>query len=534
MQESSLSEAPHYDVVVIGGGINGAAIAREAALSGRSVILFERDDLCSGTSAAATRLIHGGLRYLEYAEFGLVYESLHERECLLRTAGHLVGPIPIFIPSYSSARRRRWQISLGLTLYDILSWRKSVPWHATLSRNEMLAQLPGIRQDGLTGGACYHDAQVTWPERLVIELCVDARAHGAEIHTHTPVINVITEGGRCRGVEYRKGGVRHTVTGSAVVNAAGPWVDRIAMGHATRRLIGGTRGSHLVVRSIAGLPQSAIYTEAVSDGRPFFIVPWNGLLLIGTTDVRFDGDPANVMVADAERDWLLQETRELFPQAGAFEAAVCYGYSGIRPLPYRADGTPGSITRRHLVHAHSRAEGLYSVIGGKLTTHRALAVDVMRAIRRRLPRPTRKSDSATRPLPGMMDAQLRKELVADLAARFDDDLVRRLLQIYGANAADILALMRESPELGMILGPQSRVLIAEIVFAFDTQWARTITDFLQRRCMTGFAADRGLADAQYVARWLVRLGRTDRDEALGQLAAYRDWLRRHRPAIRAL
>lgn len=530
---SSLTGSPHYDVIIVGGGINGAAIAREAALHGHSVLLLERGDLCSGTSAAATRLIHGGLRYLEYAEFGLVYESLRERECLLRTAGHLVTPIPIYVPSYAGARRARWQVSLGLTLYDCLSWRKSVPWHRMLSRQQMLEQLPGMQPDGLRGGARYYDAQVTWPERLVVELCADAAVNGAVIRTHSPVTHIIAEGGQVHGVEYLDAGSIRRASGSVIVNAAGPWVDRIAVGHATRRLIGGTRGSHLVVAPVAGLPQSAIYVEAVSDGRPFFIVPWNDLLLIGTTDVRFDGDPANVTITEAERNWLLEETRRLFPQAGRFEQQVCYGYSGIRPLPFQAEGAPGAITRRHLIHAHTRAEGLFSIIGGKLTTHRSLAEDTMRAIRKSLPRPSRKSDSISRPLPGMLDAQARTELEAELAATFDAALAQRLLQIYGATAADILALARESSELGMVLGPQSRVLVAELEYGMDLQWARTITDLLQRRCMTGLAADRGLRDAEYAARWLVRLGRIDRDEALGQLEVYRDWLRRHRPSFSA-
>ncbi|HMB74159.1 MAG TPA: FAD-dependent oxidoreductase, partial [Gammaproteobacteria bacterium] len=198
----SLRDAPRYDVIVIGGGINGAAIAREAALSGLSVALFERDDLCSGTSAASTRLIHGGLRYLEHAEFGLVYESLHERERLLQTAGHLVAPIPFYIPVYAGAQRRRWEIALGMSLYDILSIGKSAPRHRMLSAAQMQHALPGLRARGLRGGACYYDAQVTFPERLVVELAADAAASGAVIRTHCPVGQIITEGDAAVGIEY--------------------------------------------------------------------------------------------------------------------------------------------------------------------------------------------------------------------------------------------------------------------------------------------------------------------------------------------
>jgi glycerol-3-phosphate dehydrogenase len=346
----SLTGAPQYDLIVVGGGINGAAIVREAALHGHSALLLERDDLCSGTSAAATRLIHGGLRYLEYAEFGLVYESLREREYLLRTAGHLVEPLPIYIPAYAAARRARWQISLGLSLYDILSWRKSLPWHKTLSSEQMRAALPGIVRDGLRGGACYYDAQVTWPERLVVELCADAAQNGAVVRTHTPVTQIIADGGQVRGVEYLDGGETKRAAAGVVVNAAGPWVDRIAARYATQRLIGGTRGSHLVIRPVDGLPEAALYVEAVSDGRPFFIVPWNRLLLIGTTDVRFDGDPANVEVTEDERRWLIEETQRLFPQAKGIDNATpprarAHGGRGI-VLDHRRQADDSSGTRR--------------------------------------------------------------------------------------------------------------------------------------------------------------------------------------------
>ncbi|MGD2168211.1 MAG: glycerol-3-phosphate dehydrogenase C-terminal domain-containing protein, partial [Gammaproteobacteria bacterium] len=218
---------------------------------------------------------------------------------------------------------------------------------------------------------------------------------------------------------------------------------------------------------------------------------------------------------------------------GPFEEQVCYGYAGVRPLPFQNEGTPGSITRRHHIHAHTRAQGMFSIIGGKLTTHRSLAEDVLHRIRKRLPASRRGSDTASRRFPGMLDANERGELEAELTAVFNAELARRLLQIYGAGAADILALAGESRELAMVLGPQSQVLVAEIAFAIDSQWARSITDVLQRRCMAGLAADRGLRDAEYAARWLVRLGRVDRHAALAQLIDYRAWLRRHRPVISA-
>ena len=524
----SLREAPRYDLIVIGGGINGAAVAREAALHGLRVVLYERDDLCSGTSAASTRLIHGGLRYLEYAELGLVYESLHERERLLRLAGHLVRAIPFNIPIYADARRGRLKIAAGLTAYDLLSIGKSSPRHRMLSRAEQLQRTPGLRNEGLRGGALYYDALVTYPERLVVELCADAAAHGAEIRTHCAVEQLITEGGEAFGVEYRDASGVHRASAPVIVNAAGPWVDRVAAREAAQRMVGGTRGSHIIVAPVEGFPATALYTEAKSNGRPFFIVPWNGQYLIGTTDERFDGDPANVTATASDIGWLLSEPRRLLPGAGAFESHIWYAYAGVRALPFGSDGSTGAITRKHIVHAHTNALGLYSVIGGKLTTHRALAEDVRKGARARLPHFDRKSRTRERALPGALDEKERSELESALTAMFDAHLARRLLGVYGAQASRLLQRARESAELAMVIGPHSETLVAELEFAFAAQWAGDLTDLLQRRCMVGLGPDRGLGDAEHAAQWLVRLGYLDRDAAPEALAAYRRWLRAHR------
>jgi glycerol-3-phosphate dehydrogenase len=224
-----MSVAPgHYDLIVIGAGINGAAIAREAALAGRSVLLLEQGDVGGGTSAASTRLIHGGLRYLEHGELGLVRESLHERERLLRLAPHLVTPLRIYFPLYAGARRRPWQIRAGMWLYDLLSARKSLPRHRMLSRAALLEELPGLARDGLRGGAHYYDAQVRYPERLVIENVRDALDNGARLQTYARVMSIAVEAGRARGVAWRRrDGTTYAASAPSNVNATGPGVDEV-------------------------------------------------------------------------------------------------------------------------------------------------------------------------------------------------------------------------------------------------------------------------------------------------------------------
>ena len=307
-----------YDLAVIGAGINGAGIARDAALRGLNVIVFDKNDMCSGCSAISSRLIHGGLRYLEYAEIPLVYESLHERRYLRSTAPHLVRPLRICIPIYEGARRGPLLIRLGMLAYDLLSFTKKMPRHDMLSSAAMHKEEPGLESAGLRGAARYYDAQVAFAERLVLENLLAARSAGADICLHSEVTRIEVEQGAVNAVAYADArGREQRAEVSVVVNAAGPWVDRVLAGAPTsgKRLIGGTKGSHIIVGRFEGAPRDAFYVEAKSDGRPFFIIPWYGQYLIGTTDIRYDGDLDHVRASDAEVDYLLGETNRVFPRA---------------------------------------------------------------------------------------------------------------------------------------------------------------------------------------------------------------------------
>ena len=513
------AERALYDVIVIGAGINGAAIAREAALCGLAVLLVERGDLAAGTSSASSRLIHGGLRYLEHFEIGLVRESLNERERLLRFAPHLVAPLELYIPIYARARRKRWQIAVGLTLYDWLSVDRSLPGHTLLGREALLAKLPGLNPAELVGGASYFDAQARYPERLVVENVLDAAANGAVVKTYTRVTRIVVEAGRATGVEWR------TVDGEAgaahaqlVVNAAGPWVDEVLGDLRHTRLIGGTKGSHLIAPLFPSAPSAGVYVEAGADARPLFILPWNGLLLVGTTDERVDEPSAAIDARELE--YLAAETERVFPAAAGLASRVLYTYTGVRPLPYQPRGAEGAITRRHLIRRHRYARGLYSVVGGKLTTHRALAEDVLDVLRKQLPGLARVRPTRDRPLPGALAPTDRDELLADVGEQLGPAQAARLWNVYGSAARRIAELARADADLGAVLGGSS-VLVAELVRAHEAEWAVTLEDFLQRRCMAGLDADFGLGAADSAARWLVRLGIADTARAESELAEYR-------------
>jgi glycerol-3-phosphate dehydrogenase len=492
-----------FDLAVIGAGINGAGIARDAALRGLRVIVLEQNDLCSGTSAASSRLIHGGLRYLEYGEIPLVYESLHERRYLRQIAAHLVRPLRISIPIYESAKRGPLLIRLGMMAYDLLSMGKYMPNHDMLSRDQMHEEEPGLNVDGLRAGARYFDAQVTFAERLVLENLLAARSAGASIRTHHRVTGISTVGGRVDTVAFTDNitGEQGSVTASVVVNAAGPWVDDV-LGIAStgaKRLVGGTKGSHIIVSRFDGAPKDAFYVEAQSDGRPFFVIPWNEMLLIGTTDIRYDESLDEIRASTTEIDYLLSETNRVFPSASLKTSDIHYAYAGVRPLPYRKKGPESAISRKHIIKKNRAvAKGLLSIVGGKLTTFRHLAeqtVDqVGKILRRRLP-PCRTHDT---PLPGGWGFdEARDVLVSEgvLSARG----IERIVSIYGGRALELHELCDGEQALRRCIDDQRTVLAAEVVFAIREEMARTLTDIVHRRLMLGLDAQQGREHYEAIA-----------------------------------
>jgi glycerol-3-phosphate dehydrogenase len=384
---------PNFDVIVIGAGINGAGIARDAAMRGLKVLLLEKGEPGMGTTVASTRLIHGGLRYLEHFEFGLVRESLREREILLRVAPDLVRPLAITIPIYKQSKRGRLTIRAGMILYDLLSWGKSLPRHRMLSRTETLRRWPGLNPDGLLASALYYDAQVEFPERLVMENVLSARKFGTEVLTHTRVTSLAVNDGKVSGVKFGQ----QFAEAAVVINAAGPWIDQI-LEHApvkSPKLIGGTKGSHIIVAEFPGAPSNAIYVEARSDRRPIFIIPWNKLYLIGTTDVRFEGDPDEVRCEPWEIDYLLSETNLALSSAHLTRDSILDTYSGVRPLPVTLHKNEQNITRRHFILQHPQLSNLLSIVGGKLTTYRSLAEECVDLIFQKLGRDPQPCRTAT-------------------------------------------------------------------------------------------------------------------------------------------
>lgn len=522
---------PAYDVIVIGAGANGAGIARDAALRGLRVCLLEKEDICSGTSSWNGRLIHGGLRYLEHMDVRLVRESLRERERLFRHAPHLVKPVPFLMPFYSKNKRPSWMIRMGMVAFDVLSYDKTPPHHRILSRDKALARFPGMSPETLAGAALYIDGQVELSERLCVELAVAARADGAVIRTHARVDEAIVDGGGAvRGVRYvdQLDGTRHEVRAPVVLNVAGPWVDRVFTGVDPKRLIGGTKGSHLIVDRFPGAPTDVIYYESQIDQRLVLVIPWMGRVLIGTTDLRYEGDPDDVKADAGEMDYLLSETNRLIPGAGLTPDSVLYTFSGVRPLPYVPGKSEGSLPRSHIIHDHrGKADGLLSMVGGKLTTFRSLAEDAVDATYKKLGRKAPPCTTHQVPLPGgrVNDfAKFRADFVAGsgLPARSAE----RLVAVYGSRASDVVALAGSAPDL---LGPVDEAtgaIGAELLFAVEHEFAQTLADVYMRRTMIGLEPGHGLGSVERAVEILGGHLGWDAPRRADEIEGYRRYLGR--------
>ncbi len=526
-----------FDLIVVGAGINGLGIARDAAARGLSVALVEKDDFCSGVSAWSGRLIHGGLRYLEHGEVALVRESLRERERLFRLAPHLVKPVSLLMPFYKRNKRPSWLIRMGMIAYDVLSFDKKSPSHKILSTADVTARFSGMEKSGLGGSALFTDGQVEYAERLCVELAVAARADGALILTHSEVTELVIENGQATGVRYTDliTGEAGKLRGRVVMNAAGPWVDWL-LGNpsdaslapaAAKRHIGGSKGTHIVVDPFPGAPTDVVYYESQSDQRLVLVIPWMGRFLIGCTDTLFNAEPDSARATVGEVDYLLTEANALMPNAGLTRESVLFTYSGVRPLPY-APGIPEwKIPRSHIIFDHKKENKakLFSIISGKLTTYRQLAEDAVNIALRDLGRPKSASPTRGLPFPGASTDNFASFRAQFLSTKIvEADTAVRLIDMYGTRAEQIVALVQKDGALGERFDPSSPAIAAELLFAIDSEAARTMTDVLARRILLAFEPDHGLLGAARAAEILGgRLG-WSAEEQEKQIAEYAVWL----------
>ncbi|MGH7531177.1 MAG: glycerol-3-phosphate dehydrogenase [Gemmatimonadales bacterium] len=512
--------AQPVDVLVIGGGITGAGIARDAALRGFRTALVDKADFGGGTSSHSSRLIHGGIRYLEHAQFRLVFEASRERRVLLRVAPHLVRPLRFLFPVYRGARVPAWKLRAGMWLYDLLAAFRNVKRHRWLGARQARRLVPGLRDRGLAGAALYYDAQVD-DARLVLATVRAAARAGALVANYAAVTSLLKPDGRVRGATVRDAtsGETRYVRALTVVNAGGPWVDAIRRldDDTAPPLLRPTKGAHVAVaRARLGAAAADGREQGVTlfspiDGRVFFVLPWRGLSYVGTTDTDAEESPDAVRVTAADVTYLLRSANAAFPDAHLTPADVISVWAGLRPL-LREDGAgaaPSQVSREHRVV--ESPHGLITMAGGKLTTYRVMARDAVDRVAARLRemdgRPLAAAPPTDRlPLPGGEAADLDVLVESARARGVSEGVARHLVAHYGSEAAAVLNLVDRERALGAAIVPGRPEIWAEVTHAVEREMALRVQDVLIRRLHLFYELpDQATAAVAAVAQRMKRL-----------------------------
>jgi glycerol-3-phosphate dehydrogenase len=498
------------DLLIIGGGINGAGVARDAALRGYSVALVEQHDFACGSSSRTSKLVHGGLRYLEHGDLRLVWEACHERRTLLRTAPHLVRPQSFIMPVFRNSRIGSLRLHLGMWLYDLMAAFRNVQRHRMLDLQALRRSWPEIRAGGLRAAALYWDAAMD-DARLTLENVLAARQAGATVNNYTRVDRLLVgpQGVTGAVVTEQETGVQRTLTARLTIVCAGVWTGRV-LGDllGSRHVVAPTRGTHIVTRRFT---DQAWTLTATRDGRVFFVLPWLGLNLIGTTDEPDDGDPENVHASDTEIDFLLDEANAHFPAAGLQRQDVVSAFAGLRPLA-ASTAQASSRSREHAIL--QPAAGLMAVIGGKYTTYRAVAEELVDRASRELGE-IRRSGTALEPLPGARLPWSAEEhwkhsggflqAVRDLQRRgVPTAVATHWCDIYGAWSSSLEELVHDEPGLLRPLCPHMPHTEAEVVHAIRFEMARRLDDWFLRRSRVGLRPCHGLDSLARVAELFAR------------------------------
>ncbi|WP_027800179.1 glycerol-3-phosphate dehydrogenase [Paraburkholderia dilworthii] len=502
-----MTQGTRYDLLVVGGGINGAGIARDAAGRGLSVLLCEQDDLAAHTSSASTKLIHGGLRYLEYREFRLVRKALQERETLLRAAPHIMWPLRFVMPHMPDLRPA-WLIRAGLFLYDHLARRELLPGSRGIVMRNHPAGAPLV--ESIKRGFVYSDGWVN-DARLVVLNALDAAEHGAKILTRTKLLSAVRAGGEWRAQLKRADGTTVDVRAASIANAAGPWVGELlqgALGRAASHSVRLVKGSHIVTRRLFEHDHAYIFQNP--DKRIIFAIPYeHDYTLIGTTDLEYRGDPAQVAISADETQYLCDSINRYFKQKIS-PADVRWTYSGVRPLlEEEGADNPSAVTRDYSLELDAPAgeAPLLSVFGGKITTFRKLAEEAVDTLTHALGSGA-PSWTAGAPLPGGDIPQANFErFLAELKQQHSwlpADLAHRLARAYGTRVKNVIGRARSLADLGRAFAPGLHE--AELAYLRDTEWARSAHDVLWRRSKLGLHVEPGTLDSitRDIDAWFAR------------------------------
>ncbi len=506
-----------FDIIIIGGGISGAAVAYEAASQGYSVALVEKGDFGAATSSATSKLIHGGMRYLANFEFGLVRESLKERKTLENIAPNLVYPLQFLIPTYKSFARSKWLLEPGMLLYDLLSYDKAFTWdrskklplHRSLSRQKTLELEPVVKAAGLTGAILYYDCASLMPERLTLAFVKSAVKHGAQVANYAKVEDFVRQSGRIGGVVVRDqmSGKIVTLRGRLTVNCAGPWADLVlgvARGDPGTQQIRRSEGIHIITRK---LTHHGAVSAVTPSGRPCNLIPWRGHTLIGTTDRQYIGDPDAYCVRREKIEDYLAEVNAAFGKENLIRYSdIVHVYGGLRPLIDDQTEDVYKTSRKYEIFDHEQdgMPGLITVEGGKYTTSRNLAENVLKVVNPKFERRS-KSISARQHLAGCEISDL-EAFMADAKSQYPDfpaQSVDFLARLYGTELPQVMEIARSDPAYTSRLDGDGEML-AQVVYAIREEMALTLKDILLCRTGIGSLGHPGEETLQKVAQVAAR------------------------------
>jgi glycerol-3-phosphate dehydrogenase len=519
-----------FDLLIVGGGITGAAIARDASQRGLSVALIEKGDFASGTSSRSSKLVHGGLRYLKGRHVRLVRESLRERGVLLKIAPHLVEPAAFYLPVYAGGRDGRLKLRLGLTAYDLLAGFGDIGRHTVLSREQMLAAEPLLRPEGLQGGFRYFDCVVN-DARLTLATLRSAIEDGTVALNYVEAAAMQRDGERISGVTLRDtlSGKTGAVSAKVVVNATGPWSDRVREMAGVSRMLTPTKGVHLVLsRTRLGLSTIVVIPRA---DRILFAVPCGDSVYVGTTDTFYDDDPSKVVVDSADASYVLEAVNALFPSVRATAPDVVAGWAGVRPLvASEGQPLPSDVSRDFEIDVGP--EGMYSIAGGKLTTCRAMAEALVSRVvdqeGEHFGWQTKPCRTAETPVfGGNIDGfdRYASSAANALAGGWNVPLeaAQRLVKTYGTEHVRLLGCARTDPTLFRPLAEGCPVLRVEAVYAAEQEMALTLQDFMERRTeLMLFDPQHGLDGVDEAADLMGGVLGWDRKERQRQVALYKE------------
>ena len=529
-----------YDLLIIGCGITGAGALRDAARRGLKVAVVEARDIAYGTSSRSSKLVHGGLRYLEQGELSLVFEAVSERKVLQNIAPHLVNPLGFLYPIYPQSPVRLETLRAGLWLYDGLSLFRSPKLHKTLSKKQLATVEPGLNQQGLKGAPLYYDC-ATDDARLTLETVIDAHAQGAAVLTWARVSGLLHDAqGRIDGVQ-----VVDALSGSklppveiranAVINASGPWTDKVrGLGQGGRPLLKPTKGVHIVVHASRLPLRHAVVCNHPKDRRLLFCIPWGEQSYIGTTDTYYDGPPEEVCADLADVDYLLHVTNHYFPDAKLKHEDVICTWAGLRPLIAQGDASESSVSREHEIIVD--ADGLITIAGGKLTTFRRMGAEVVSkamdllALMGRVPQGVHDAHTGREPLPGAVgwpendDAEaVARQITEASGGRVSAYVALYLAHRYGTRGLDIARYAVGDQRLLSPLVHGRPEILAIVDWAVQRELAQTVSDVMVRRTQLYFRdTNQGLDATEAVADRMAELLGWDEDRRNEEVLRYQD------------